>query len=132
MCGRKWNKDSVRFYADGTAEYRLLMSTHPLPDYDERPVSQRSIHLDLDEFDLLMSLIQKSEFQNANTDYDSRVNFVDSMYMTTVTCYGERPKRVFLKNYLPAEKESKDEPPPALRDIVKKASDVIERINASR
>jgi len=129
MCHRqKGNIDSLRLYEDMTAEYRIVSSERYVPDKDDEVLLSKRIVLNPAEFNELMTLAESPGFLNSETGYDSKKNFVDAQYTTTLIYKkaGIR-KTVTLRNYVPNKKE--DSPPAELRDIVHKAYELISRMS---
>lgn len=127
MCGTA-PESRFRLLDDATAEYLVLKSKWSEPDKDNI-ILKKSIHLTKEEYDQLINLAESRRFLESAPAYDSKVNLVDSLYLTAVTYKNNgKVKKIYLKNYIPSTQRSTNDPPDEVRQLIERAYELGDKI----
>jgi len=127
MCGTA-PESRFRLLDDATAEYLVLKSKWSEPDKDDI-ILKKSIHLTNEEYDQLINLAESRRFLESAPAYDSKLSFVDSLFLTTVTYKNSgKLKKIYLKNYGPSAKRSATDPPDEVRQLIERAYELGDKI----
>lgn len=130
ICGTA-PESRFRLLDDATAEYLVLKSKWSEPDKDDI-ILKKSIHLTKQEYDQLINLAESRRFLESAPAYDSKVNLVDSLFLTTVTYKNNgKVKKIYLKNYSPSTQRSTNDPPDEVRQLLERARDLSDKIRKS-
>ena len=130
MCGTA-RESRFRLLDDATAEYLVLKSKWSEPDKDDI-ILKKSIHLTNEEYDQLINLAESRRFLESAPAYDSKVNLVDSLFLTTVTYKNNgKVKKIYLRNYSPSTQHSTNDPPDEVRQLLERARDLSDKIRKS-
>ena len=130
MCGTA-RESRFRLLDDATAEYLVLKSKWSEPDKDDI-ILKKSIHLTNEEYDQLINLAESRRFLESAPAYDSKVNLVDSLFLTTVTYKNNgKVKKIYLRNYSPSTQHSTNDPPDEVRQLLERERDLSDKIRKS-
>ena len=130
MCGIE-RVMRLRLFEDATAEYLTSKSTAFDLGKDDILI-KKSIQLTKGEYDQFIKLAESPPFLKSAIDYDSKLNFVDSLMLTSVIYKNKgRFKQIYLKNYAPSARRSTFGPPDEVRQLVERAYELCDKIRKS-
>ncbi|HXI89191.1 MAG TPA: hypothetical protein VNO24_04170 [Blastocatellia bacterium] len=127
MCGTA-PEARFRLLDDATGEYLVLKSKWSEPDKDDI-ILKKSINLTKDEYDPLINLAESRQFLESAPAYDSKLSFVDSWFLISVTYKNSgKLKKIYLKNYFPSAKRSAIDPPDEVRQLIERVYELSDKI----
>jgi len=127
MCGIE-RVMRLRLFEDETAEYVTSKSSAFDLDKDDI-LLKKSTHLTKGEYDQFIKLAESPPFLKSAIDYDSKLNFVDSLALTSVIYKNKGTfKQICLKNYVPSARRSTFDPPDEVRQLVERSYELCDKI----
>ena len=130
MCGIE-RVMRLRLFEDATAEY-LTSKSSALDLGKDDILLKKSTQLTKGEYDQFIKLAESPPFLTSAIDYDSKMNFVDSLVLASVIYKNKGTfKQIYLKNYVPSVRRSTFDPPDEVRQLLERAYELCDKIRKS-